>query len=155
MFITHKIEQENVYDELEKSCVFEQIGKGRKVAILVDASSNSIPIVRTTTKYESPAQKFSQIHLNLIEKIRLVSAIPELKFNNALIEIYDNSYFKMGFHSDQALDLEKNTFICLFTCYKKLTKNLRTLRIKRKIGNEAINNFDIYLENNSFVIFSQ
>jgi len=48
----------------------------------------------------------------------MASASLGLAFNNALIENYTNDYAKMGFHSDQALDLEDNSHIALFSCYK-------------------------------------
>jgi hypothetical protein len=69
----------------------------------------------------------------------------------------------MGFHSDQSLDLDKNSYICVYSCYNNAeTKNLRKLRIKKKQpsnecnarNNECNNHFDIILEHNSIVMFS-
>jgi hypothetical protein len=42
----------------------------------------------------------------------------------------------MGFHSDQALDLENNSFIALFTCYERPDEladfQLRSLSLRTK-----------------------
>ena len=38
----------------------------------------------------------------------------------------------MKYHSDQALDLADNSYICIFSCYDNPI-NLRTLRIKNKL----------------------
>ena len=58
----------------------------------------------------------------------------------------------MGFHTDQALDLKDELFICLFSCYNDPdTKSLRKLVVKNKSTN---NSFDIKLEHNSVIIFS-
>jgi hypothetical protein len=101
----------NLFEELSKSTKFEKLGKGRYGAVLADIHKNVVPIVRTTTKYNNPIQKFSQIHYDIMKNIK------DINFNNALIEIYDKVYTKMGEHSDQALDLDINSYICLFSCY--------------------------------------
>ena len=83
--------------------------------------------------------------------------LPEeaISFNNALIEIYDKSYFKMKYHSDQALDLEKNSYVALFSCYERpeeLSAPLvRKLKLRDKVTNEEQ---EILLENNSVILFS-
>ena len=52
----------------------------------------------------------------------------------------------------QTLDLNKNYYICIFSCYDDpTTKNLRKLKIKDKITNEC---FDVILDHNSIVLFS-
>ena len=60
----------NLFPELLSITEFEDITKGRKGAILVDNRKDLIPLVRTTTKYIKPVQKFKQIHYNIMEKIR-------------------------------------------------------------------------------------
>lgn len=61
----------------------------------------------------------------------------------------------MGYHSDQNLDLESDSYIGVFSCYKKpetLTDaSTRILRIKDKSTEEE---FDITLTHHSFVLFS-
>jgi hypothetical protein len=136
----------NLFEELSKSTKFEKLGKGRYGAVLADIHKNVVPIVRTTTKYNNPIQKFSQIHYDIMKNIK------DINFNNALIEIYDKDYTKMGEHSDQALDLDINSYICLFSCYDNPdTKDIRTLKIKNKITGELS---EISLTHNSIILFS-
>lgn len=86
----------------------------------------------------------------IIDQIKEISQLP-LKFNNAMIEIYDETYTKMKFHTDQSLDLLENSYICLFSCYKYSDSNIRKLIIKNK---NQLTTDTIDLHNNSFVIFS-
>ena len=145
-----KPDNNNLFRELSKSVVFEDIANGRKGAILVD-DSDLIPIVRTTTQYKKPAQKFCTTLRNIISKIKEASKLP-LKFNNAMVETYDYNYRTMGFHSDQSLDLSPDSYICLFSCYEDdSTEELRTLVIKDKLSGKQC---DISLENNSMVLWS-
>lgn len=145
--------KQNLFQQLVNSTNFEDITKGRKGAVLVDNRNGLIPIVRTTTKYETPAQKFLPIHYELMKKIN-EKFHERLEFNNALIEIYNSDYCKMGFHTDQSLDLEKESYICLFSCYEatpdKKTET-RKLKIKNKITNKLS---EVWLENNSAILFS-
>lgn len=141
----------NMFNELSH-CKFETITNGRIGANLVKLNDTKIPIVRTTTKYYQPAQKFSQVHLEIIEKIKETTPIKDLDFNNALIEVYDSKYTKMGFHSDQMLDLQDNSYIAIFSCYENDTSNeTRTLIIKNKETNQENK---IILKHNSVVLFS-
>ena len=151
----------NLFDELLDSVEFEKINKGRIANNLVLIQENRVPIVRTTRKYNIPAQNFLEIHKNIIESINQniianqLKNIPFQHFNNALIEVYDLDYSKMGFHSDQCLDIEKNSFIGIFSCYEnpdQLTaKNMRKLKIKNKITDEE---FEVSLAHNSVILFS-
>jgi hypothetical protein len=155
MFSKYQLEfDNNLFDELSETTKFENITNGRNGAILVN-NNNIIPIVRTTTKYNNPAQLFMPIHYNIINKIQTATNI-DINFNNALIEIYNNDYKSMGEHSDQALDLANNlsndSYICLFTCYNNpLATNIRTLKTKNKLTNELLN---FELNHNSIVLFS-
>jgi hypothetical protein len=142
--------QTNTFDELSTSIEFENILNGRKGANLIDYKNNLVPIVRTTTNYNNPIQKFLPIHYDIIENIKKISNIEGLELNNALIEIYDNQYRTMGFHSDQALDLVENSYICIFSCYDH-DSSLRKLKIKEKSTNKES---EILLDNNSIIIFS-
>ena len=140
----------NIFKILSESAIFDDIIKGRKGAILLDNKNNLTPIVRTTSSYESPAQKFNEIHYNIIDNIKKV--MPNTEFNNAMIEIYNCDYKTMKYHSDQSLDLAEDSFICLFSCYSNPeTMNLRKLKIKEK-GSEIEN--EIILKHNSIVMFS-
>ena len=142
---------DNLFNELSKTTNFENITNGRDGAVLVN-NNNIIPLVRTTTKYNNPAQLFSQIHYDIIDKIKKITTINNLEFNNALIEIYNNDYKSMGEHSDQALDLADDSYICLFSCYNNpQTANIRKLKIKNKVTNETS---EIELNHYSIVLFS-
>jgi hypothetical protein len=143
----------DLFSELSKSSNFENVctrADGRKGGILVN-NTDLVPIVRTTTIYKEPAQKFLQIHYDIMNKIKEKCKM-DVEFNNAMIEIYNPSYRKMGFHTDQALDLQDNSFICLFSCYEnESNNNWRKLKIKNKITGK---NSEVLLENNSAVLFS-
>src|SRR3990167_10614737 len=110
MFSCFKIENPlNIFDRLSDSVKFEDIiPNKRKGAVLIDFKNDliseqihkvMIPLVRTTTKYVLPAQKFTDAHYILLREI--YKEEPRLEFNNALIEIYNSKYDKMGYHTDQ------------------------------------------------------
>ena len=143
----------NLFEQLSESISFEDINNGRKGAILVDCKENNlIPLVRTTTVYHKPSQKFLPVHYHIIDNIKKSIGYDNLEFNNALIEIYNSKYCNMGYHSDQSQDLSKESYICIFSCYNDpTTKELRKLKVKNKITNKC---FDIILDHNSIVIFS-
>lgn len=144
--------QSNLFEPLSESTEFEDVAKGRKGANLVDYRNGSIPLVRTTTIYRGPNKKFSDVHYGIIDSIKKITRDNNLEFNNALIEIYDTEYSKMGYHSDQSLDLNGSSFIGIFSCYDDpTTKSLRTLRIKNKLTDKED---DIALEHNSIILFS-
>ena len=158
MFSQFQIEfATNIFDELSKSTAeFENIIDGRLGANLIDYQNNLIPLVRTTTIYNKPPQIFLPIHYEIINKIKQVSddtkSKPKLNFNNAMIEIYDSRYTKMGYHTDQSLDLEPDSYICIFSCYDNpLTPDIRKLKIKEKTTNNCS---EFLLNHNSIVLFS-
>jgi hypothetical protein len=152
---------EDSFKNLSSDIFFEDVIPGRQGAVLVSPKDESIPIVRTTTKYKKPVQRFTKNHYDLIGKIR--DKVKEdigmdLSFNNALIEIYDSRYRSMGYHSDQALDLADNSYICIFSCYSKNTKSLRKLVVKKKKEDpkdpKDQEETEIILDHNSIVLFS-
>lgn len=143
--------QINTFEEFTKSLEFENIINGRKASILIDYTNNLIPLVRTTTIYNNPMQQFLPIHYDLIKNIKKISNIEDLELNNALIEIYDSKYRTMKFHTDQSLDLAKNSYICIFSCYNNPSTDIRKLKIKEKVTGECS---EILLEHNSVIIFS-
>jgi len=108
---------DNPFEELFRSAPFEAVGKGRQGGVLVSLSEQGVPIVRTTTKYSEPAQCFGPVHERLAQQLQSRASLPAA-FNNALIECYTNAYATMGFHSDQAQDLEEESSIALFSCYR-------------------------------------
>jgi hypothetical protein len=140
---------------LSNSVRFEDITNGRKGANIVDVKDNElIPLVRTTTIYKQPCQTFSNIHYELVNKIKSITNNYSMNLNNALVEIYNNNYTTMGYHSDQALDLEEDSYICLYSVYNEVEKDkqlVRYLKIQNKLTNEEQ---EITLEHNSIVIFS-
>ena len=142
MFTKTILNTENVFSNTIVK--FENVTKGRLGAVLVD-NVDVIPIVRTTTVYQDPVQEFKPVHREIIKKLGH-------PVNNALIEIYDDRYRKMRYHSDQALDLEEDSYICIFSCYENPSLGgFRTLCITNKSTNEKTK---IVLEHNSVVAFS-
>lgn len=144
----------NIFEELRASARFEDHGKGRQGAVLVKIDeTSSIPIVRTTTSYGAPAQRFQLVHEELARQIQ-ESASLSVAFNNALIETYTNAYTTMGSHSDQSLDLAGESFIALFSCYKhpELANPPRKLLVESK--EPGGDSFEIPLLHNSVVVFS-
>src|SRR6478735_12776710 len=74
----------NLFNGLLGATDFETIAKGRIGNHLVNVSERGVPIVRTTTKYNIPANNFSAIHHRIIDAINdTVTDIPTLHFNNA------------------------------------------------------------------------
>ncbi len=158
MFTKHIINcSSNIFDELQNATIYEPVINGRSGAIIVKLSNENIPLVRTTTVYQNPAQEFKPIHDNIIQKIQNVAVVnnDNIQFNNALVEIYNNKYTKMAYHTDQTLDLSDNSYICLFTCYNTLNQmdktNFRYLCIKNKKTNEET---EILLEHNTAILFT-
>lgn len=139
-FRTFRIEAS--FDELTASVRFEDVAKGRRAAVLVKPSERGIPIVRTTTVYASPAQRFGALHERLAREILPGS-------NNALVEHYTSAYSSMKRHSDQALDLVSS--IAVLSCYRDPGNPTRRLVVKAKQGDEA---FDIPLLHGGVVAFS-
>lgn len=108
----------NPFAQLLASVRFEDVGEGRQGAVLVEVDeAGSVPIVRTTTRYRTPAQPFQALHARLARRIQEAASLP-IAFNNALVERYTSAYTRMGAHSDQALDLADASFIAVFSCYE-------------------------------------
>lgn len=110
--------EQDLFADLSASARLEDVGKGRRGATLTRiGEAGCVPLVRTTTQYSSPAQRFRAVHERLAQWIQNHTAIP-VGFNNALVECYTNAYRTMGSHSDQALDLADESFIAVFSCYQ-------------------------------------
>ena len=109
-----------------------------------------MPIVRTASRYSLPATAFGEIHEKLANDIKELYSLP-CEFNSAR---YTNEYATMGYHSDQALDLEEGTSIAIFSCYKypeKRGKTSRKLVVQSKESDECT--FEVPLQHNSAVVF--
>jgi len=143
----------NIFEELFASARFEDVGKGRLGAVLakVDETGN-VPLVRTTTRYGTAAQRFRVVHERLAQQIQERAALAA-GFNNALIECYTNAYTTMGSHSDQALDLADESFIAVFSCYRHPEPNPPRKLIVELKGSDS-DGFEIPLTHNSVVVFS-
>ncbi|CAL9616405.1 hypothetical protein SUDANB121_05764 [Nocardiopsis dassonvillei] len=144
---------EDLFAELSASVRWEDVGKGRRGAVLARTDeAGGVPLVRTTTRYGDPAQRFRPVHERLAHKVRESAGIP-VGFNNALIESYTNAYRTMGGHSDQALDLADGSFIAVFSCYRHSEESPpRKLVFESKVS--GAERFEIPLAHNSVVAFS-
>ncbi|MEM6931146.1 MAG: alpha-ketoglutarate-dependent dioxygenase AlkB, partial [Myxococcota bacterium] len=153
-FRVHALQHDtNPYRALAGSARFQDVGKGRKGTVLVRPDAlRGTPIVRTTTRYDVPAQCFREIHERLARRIQRLAGLPG-PLNNALIERYTNAYVKMGAHSDQALDLVEGSHIAVYSCYRdpELADPPRTLVIRAKDGGDP---FEVPLLHDTVVVFS-
>ncbi|MFJ3841175.1 hypothetical protein ACIPY6_37515 [Streptomyces sp. NPDC090054] len=144
---------ENPFAELSASARMEDAGKGRRGAVLTRIDdAGDVPLVRTTTRYGSPARCFRAAHERLARTIQERAGL-SVGFNNALIENYTNAYRTMGSHSDQALDLADESFVAVFSCYQHPEAGPpRKLIFETKAsGGEK---FEIPLTHNGVVAFS-
>ncbi|WP_235036851.1 alpha-ketoglutarate-dependent dioxygenase AlkB [Actinomadura sp. K4S16] len=145
--------EDDLFAELSASARLEDVGKGRRGATLTKVDeAEGVPLVRTTTRYGNPTQRFRAVHERLAQRIRERAALP-VGFNNALIESYTNAYKTMGGHSDQALDLADGSFIAVFSCYERPEADPpRKLIFESKESDGE--KFEIPLGHNSVVAFS-
>jgi len=164
----------NPFTDLTNDVYFEPVLKGRQGTVLLHPHpTRGNPIVRTTTKYTTPAQPFLPPHLRLCQAIEEAGSLP-CKLNNALVEIYNNQYATMGYHSDQAQDLLDGSHVAVFSCYKdperakqgakpprKLVVELKEReegkekeKEKGKKGGEDGEVFEIPMGHNSVIFFS-
>lgn len=113
--------EEETYDLIRRAVSLEPLGPGRWGAVAVrcgincgsnsnDSNENSdfVPLVRSTTVFQQPPVLLPAV----LERILPPSS------NNALIEVYDAAYRKMGFHSDQMQDLADDSTIAIFSWYR-------------------------------------
>ncbi len=145
----------HLFDELLNSAKLEnsQSGKPRSAAIIaLPSDDQSIPIVRSTTIYHHPVQRFTDIHHDIIKNINN-SLGSNYRFNNGMLELYDHRYRTMAYHSDQALDLNEDSHIAIFSCYETLPSSddeLRTLVIKNKINKDV---HHVVMDHHSVILF--
>ncbi|MFB6563202.1 hypothetical protein ACFCYH_30650 [Streptomyces sp. NPDC056400] len=145
--------EQDLFAVLSTSARLEDTGKGRRGAVLtrIDEAEGA-PLVRTTTQYSAPTQRFRTVHERLAQQVQERTAIP-VGFNNALIESYTNAYRTMGSHSDQALDLADDSFIAVFSCYQHPEASPPRKLIFESKGS-GIGTFEIPLTHNGVVAFS-
>ncbi|WP_086823584.1 hypothetical protein [Streptomyces sp. NRRL B-24572] len=144
---------EDLFAGLSASVRLEDVGKGRRGAVLAKVDeAGGVPLVRTTTRYGSPAQRFRAVHERLAQQVQERAALP-VGFNNALVECYTNAYRTMGGHSDQALDLADDSFIAVFSCYRhpEASPQRKLVFEPKGPGDEK---FEIPLAHNGIVAFS-
>ncbi|MEU8886279.1 alpha-ketoglutarate-dependent dioxygenase AlkB [Streptomyces sp. NPDC048442] len=143
----------NLFAELSASARGEDVGKGRRGAVLARTDeAGGVPLVRTTTQYSSPTQRFRAVHERLAQQVQECAAL-SVGFNNALIESYTNAYTTMGSHSDQALDLADDSYIAVFSCYQypEAGPPRKLIFESKESGGEK---FEIPLAHHSVVVFS-
>ena len=147
-FVTFQLDLEDSFSnamvEMEECC------PGRQCAIVSDTH-----IVRSTNisrKIQPLTPYYKLIIDKIIAKLTSLgykSVLPQIEFNNAMVEQYDNRYRRMGYHTDQMLDLVPGSWIVIFSAYAG-DKARRTLRTKHKItGVET----DYIMEHNSCIAF--
>lgn len=142
----------NPFDALSASAPLEAVAKGRQGNVLLQRDeAGDLPIVRTTTRYQIPAQEFRAIHESLAQQIQRSAAL-STRFNNALIERYSDAYASMKSHSDQALDLADDSVIAVYSCYQHPAAPSRRLLIEPKDAGGAP--CEILLAHHSVVVFS-
>jgi len=98
MFTKVTVETNSTFGELS-NVKFEEFTKDRKGAILVEPVGDTVPIVRSTTSYSNPPQKFLTAHRiqgtnNLESKYEKFSFNSEGKFHMADRILY--IYFQMN-----------------------------------------------------------
>ena len=145
----------NLFNDLYYSVSFENVMNGRQGAKLVDSINGYYSLVRTATEYTRPSQLFPCLYRDLMDDIittiKQQTDISNIRFNNALVEVYDTNYKNMQYHSGPSVDLQ-NSYICIFSCYPKNNKIERQLLIRNKQDQDDIQ--VIKLENNSCILFS-
>ncbi|MFD8145703.1 hypothetical protein [Streptomyces sp. NPDC059708] len=144
---------EDLFAELSASVLLEAVGKGRRGAVLARTDgADGVPLVRTTTRYTGPAQRFRPVHERLARRVREQAEL-SAGFDNALVESYTNAYRTMGAHCDQALDLAEDSFIAVFSCYRDPAAGPpRKLVFERK-GSDA-ERLEVPLTHHGVVAFS-
>lgn len=161
----------NIFNLLKDNIIFETICKGRIACNLCFKNNNEYSLVRTTTKYINKIQEFTRHHLHIINliknELKHMNNNYNININNAMIEIYNNEYKTMGYHTDQMQDLENNSLICIYSCYSNpISYSPRILRIINKLETKGNTNKtyikdlnkqeyeDIKLGHNSILVFS-
>lgn len=149
MFKLNKLKDVPKFDELydsKENQILDHISTGRKGALFceIPKTNDEITLVRTTTKYAIPTQQLTEEHKKIIEKL-------PYETNNLMMEYYDEKYTKMRYHCDQMTDLDRDSYIQIFSSYPKDEKKRRVLTVRKK---DKTDTMLIKLEHNSVVSFS-
>eukprot|EP00026_Physarum_polycephalum_P015615 Phypoly_transcript_16336.p1 GENE.Phypoly_transcript_16336~~Phypoly_transcript_16336.p1 ORF type:complete len:262 (+),score=12.64 Phypoly_transcript_16336:34-786(+) len=142
------IDSKNLYSALASSVAFEVVGRGREGAILIDDKDGRVPLYRSTAEFQQPSQRFRPIHHELVAAIGL-------PLNNALIERYTSEYKKMGWHSDQSLDLADDSYIAVVSAYNRVPAphEVRKLHIAEKGASKDVWK-EVPINHGSVIVFS-
>ncbi len=142
------------YDDIYNEIIWDPATRGACVeqSILVQPENDQVPIVRSTY---APKYQIIPPHCKSILKaaqIVLEQNQSHVVFNNVLAECYQAEKRRMAFHTDQALDLKDDTFICLYSIYNDESEpNLRKLVVRNKTTQVVE---EIALLHKSIVVFS-
>jgi len=143
------------FQQLLAAVRFEAVAPGRHGLHLTRPGPRGVPIVRTTTRYRHSSQPFAPVHEALIQRIHAAAPTCRSPFNHALTELYEPQYRKMGYHSDQALDLDPESWIAVVSCYERDIASgapgLRQLMVKSK---NTADRFTLPMAHGSVVLFS-
>ena len=155
MFKLYPINFATTFGEVLAGHCTELLSKDRQCAVLVHPQINldktEIPLVRTTAQYSLPPQPFGLLDLRIRNEI--AKLLPTQKIlNHATLEIYNDYYRTMKYHTDQYLDIEKDSFFALFTLYEDPQASpSRVLICKNKLTGAT---HEIELAHNTVVTFS-
>jgi hypothetical protein len=154
-FTATQIDLGATFEQLEASLRFETVAIGRKGVHLTRPGPRGVPLVRTTTCYRDAAQPFGSLHEAIVERVVAASCLPQPGFNHALAELYEPQYRKMGYHSDQALDLDPGSTVAVVSCYDRDVgpddRGVRQLMVKSKTTDER---FTLPMQHGSVIEFS-
>lgn len=153
MFKKHTLVNIPTFEEILFCHQTETLSQNRQCAVLVDLSlqNDTVPLLRTTGQYKFPAQSFSMRDKAIVHEI--TKYLPKnATFNHATLEVYDHHYKKMKYHTDQYLDIAKDTFIALVSIYENpFDPPSRSLCVQDKLtGIET----EIEMTHNSVILFS-
>lgn len=116
---------------------------GVAVRLAAGTGASEVPLVRSTTVYHRPPRLFG---------LWLDALLPEEVGNNALLEVYDDRYRTMGFHSDQAQDLADGSEISIYSFYRDPARADRRLVVQCKATRAVVR--DIPLVHGGVVRFT-
>ncbi len=146
---------EDAFERQSASVRLEPVTGGREGVHLTKPGPRGVPLVRTTTRYVQPPQLFGPTHDAIIDEVHRAAPSCGSSFNHALVELYEPQYRKMGYHSDQALDLDADSSIAIVSCYDRevgpMTPGVRQLMVKSKTTEDR---FTLPMPHGSVLLFS-
>ena len=104
---------------VEDTPTLEDVCPGRRGCSLYHAAPDAphVPLARSTTSYKNPLAPMRGAVRAVAEGLARAHGQAPAFYNTALAEVYDARYATMGYHSDQAQDLEPGTHIAVYSCY--------------------------------------